>query len=196
MLVKPDDLTRKNVYKLLTGMVVPRPIAWISTISDDGIRNLAPFSFYTAISSEPPLVCVSIGHHKNRKKDTLLNIERIGEFVINTVSEECVEQMDQTALEYEASVDEFAEAGLTAEPSAIVKPPRVKEAKMAMECRLYESLALGADFTLVIGQVVAFHIAEEVYVPDCKIDHAKVKVVGRMAGSYTRTTDLFAVKRR
>jgi len=195
MLVKPEELTRKNVYKLLTGMVVPRPIAWISTISDEGIRNLAPFSFFTPVSSEPPLVCVSIGHHKNRKKDTLINIEKTGEFVINTVSEELAEQMDQTAHPYEEYVDEFAEAGLTPEPSAFVKPPRVKEAKMAMECRLYEALNLGADFTLVIGQAVAFHIADELYIPDCKIDHAKAKIVGRMAGNYARIRDLFEVDR-
>ncbi len=196
MQFKPDDLARKDVYKLLTGIVVPRPIAWISTISEEGTLNVAPFSFYTAISSEPPLVCVSIGRHKNRKKDTMVNIETTKEFVINSVSEELVEQMDRSAIEFEASVNEFEQVGLTPEPSIIVKPPRVKEAKIAMECKLYERLAFGADFTLVIGQVVHFHIAEEVYVPNCKIDHTKLKAVGRMAGSYVRTTDVFPVTRR
>jgi flavin reductase (DIM6/NTAB) family NADH-FMN oxidoreductase RutF len=196
MQFKPDDLARKDVYKLLTGIVVPRPIAWISTISEEGTLNVAPFSFYTAISSEPPLVCVSIGRHKNRKKDTMVNIETTKEFVINSVSEELVEQMDRSAIEFEASVNEFEQVGLTPEPSIIVKPPRVKEAKISMECKLYECLALGADFRLVIGQVVTFHIAEEVYVPNCKIDHTKLKAVGRMAGSYVRTTDMFPVTRR
>ncbi|MBO8162104.1 MAG: flavin reductase family protein [Brevibacillus sp.] len=196
MYCKPEDLARKDVYKLLSGIVVPRPIAWISTLSGEGILNLAPFSFYTAISSDPPLVCVSIGSHKNRKKDTMVNIESTKEFVINSVSEELVEQMDQSAIEYEASVNEFEQVGLTPEPSIMVKVPRVKEAKISMECKLFECLALGVDFTLVIGQVVNFYIAEEVYLPNYKIDHAKVKAVGRMAGSYARTTDIFPVTRR
>jgi flavin reductase (DIM6/NTAB) family NADH-FMN oxidoreductase RutF len=191
-----EDLSKKDVYKLLTGIVVPRPIAWISTISGEGTPNLAPFSFYTAISSDPPLVCVSIGRHKHRKKDTLVNIETTREFVINSVSEELVEQMDQSAIEFEAAVNEFEQVGLTPEPSIIVNPPRVREAKISMECKLHERLALGVDVTLVIGRVVAFHIAEEVYVPDFKINHAKVKAVGRMAGSYVRTTDCFPVMRR
>ena len=159
-------------------------------------RELAPFSFFTAISSEPPLVCISIGSHKDRKKDTLVNIETTKEFVINSVSEEWVEQMDQTGTPFEASVNEFEQVGLTPEASLIIKPPRVKEAKVSMECKLYELLALGADFTLVIGQVVNFHIAKEVYLPDYKIDHTQLKAVGRLAGSYARTTDNFPVKRR
>lgn len=197
MTVDPQSTRHIDIYKLLIGSIVPRPIALVSTESDDGIRNLAPFSFFTGISSKPALICFCPGPRPagGLRKDTLENISRTKEFVVNIVSEEIAEAMNLTAGEYPPEVDEFALAGLTAIPSDLVRPPRVAESHVNMECRLYLSIEfsdLPGGGNLVIGEVLRFHVDDRI-VENFKIDPDKLRAVGRMGGptGYTRTRDRF-----
>jgi len=145
----PDELGARRFYRLLTASVVPRPIAWVSTRSAAGVDNLAPHSFFTVACVDPPMVqFTSVG-----VKDSLRNVRATGEFVVCLASEPLFEQVNATATDFPAGVSEFAEVGLTPEPSAVVAPPRVAESPVALECRLERALELG-DSTVVIGRVV------------------------------------------
>ena len=197
MTVDPGSARHIDIYKLMIGSIVPRPIALVSTVSHDGIRNLAPFSFFTGISSKPTLICFCPGPRPagGPRKDTLENISRTKEFVVNIVSEEIAEAMNLTAGEYPPEADEFAIAGLTAIPSDLVRPPRVAESYVNMECRLYLSIEfseLPGGGNLVIGEVLRFHVDDRI-VENFKIDPDKLRAVGRMGGptGYTRTRDRF-----
>lgn len=197
MTVDPQTARHIDIYKLMIGSIVPRPIALVSTVSHDGIRNLAPFSFFTGISSKPTLICFCPGPRPagSARKDTLENISRTKEFVVNIVSEEIAEAMNLTAGEYPPDVDEFAIAGLTAIPSDLIRPPRVAESHVNMECRLYLSLEfseLPGGGNLIIGEVLRFHVDDRV-VENFKIDPDQLRAVGRMGGptGYTRTRDRF-----
>jgi len=197
LIVDPQSTRHIDIYKLLIGSIVPRPIALVSTVSHDGIRNLAPFSFFTGISSKPALICFCPGPRPDGglRKDTLENITRTKEFVVNIVSEEIAEAMNLTSGEYPPEVDEFAIAGLTAIPSDLVKPPRVAESHVNMECRLYLSIEfseLPGGGNLVIGEVLRFHVDDRI-VENFKIDPDQLRAVGRMGGptGYTRTRDRF-----
>lgn len=157
-------------HTVYNALVVPRPIGWISTLSADGVVNLAPFSFFNSISANPPCVMYCPNSYKpgtREHKDSLTNVEATGEFVFNMCTYELREQMIITAAHSPASVDEMAEAGLEAAPSVNVKPPRVKASPIAMECRLLQVVDLprGADGSrsnVVIGQVVGIHVADDV----------------------------------
>ncbi|HEV2447372.1 MAG TPA: flavin reductase family protein [Candidatus Sulfopaludibacter sp.] len=197
MTVDPQTARHIDIYKLMIGSIVPRPIALVSTVSDDGIRNLAPFSFFTGISSKPAMICFCPGPRAAgaARKDTLENISRTKEFVVNIVSEEIAEAMNLTAGEYPPDTDEFAIAGLTAIPSDLVRPPRVAESHVNMECRLYLSIEfseLPGGGNLVIGEVLRFHVDDRM-VDNFKIDPDQLRAVGRMGGptGYTRTRDRF-----
>ncbi len=196
MTVDPKAERYVDVYKLLIGSIVPRPIALVSTISTEGVHNLAPFSYFTAISSRPALVCFCPGPRAadSARKDTLRNICTSREFVINVVSEEIAEKMNLTSGEYPPEVDEFALAGLTPIPSDVVKPPRVAESHVNMECKLtltIEFSELPGGGNLVIGEVVRLHV-DDAIVSNFKIDPDKLRAIGRMGGnSYTRTRDRF-----
>ena len=197
MTVDPQTARHIDIYKLMIGSIVPRPIALVSTVSHDGIRNLAPFSFFTGISSKPTMICFCPGPRPagGSRKDTLENISRTKEFVVNIVSEEIAEAMNLTAGEYPPDADEFAIAGLTAIPSDLVRPPRVAESHVNMECRLYLSIEfseLPGGGNLVIGEVLRFHVDDRI-VENFKIDPDKLRAVGRMGGptGYTRTRDRF-----
>jgi flavin reductase (DIM6/NTAB) family NADH-FMN oxidoreductase RutF len=200
----PAQLTPQENYKLLAGSVLPRPIAFVSTINPDGVRNLAPYSFFTVASANPPVLCFSpsVREPKSglaRHKDTLENIRLTGEFVVNIVSEDFAAQMNQTATQVPPSVDEFELAGLTPLPSEVVRAPRVAESRVQMECRLLQiievsKLPLGGS--LVLGEVVRFHVSDTVLGDALHIDPDKLQAVGRMAGSdYIRTADRFALDR-
>ena len=202
MNVQPNELEWRNAYKLIVGSILPRPIAMVSTISKEGVSNIAPFSFYTAISAEPLLVCFSPMRKgtDGSKKDTLINIEETKEFVIHVVSEDIVEKMNITATAFNPDIDEFEEAGFTKINSIVVKPPRIKESKVQLECTLHQVLHFGdhpGAGSLVIGKVEMVHIDDELYY-DGKINTQKLNPVGRMAGHmYTRSiSDMFELVRK
>jgi flavin reductase (DIM6/NTAB) family NADH-FMN oxidoreductase RutF len=198
------SLAPVEAYKLLSGSVVPRPIAWVSSLDADGVPNLAPFSFFTVVSANPPVVCFcpSVREAKNgmrATKDTLENIRTTGEFVVNIVSEETAEAMNQTAAQLPPEANEFAHACLTPIPGEQVRAPRVAEAKVQMECRLRQIVEVSAEVmggSLVLGDVVRFHISDSVLEPDFHVAPEKLRAVGRMAGSgYVRTRDGFELQR-
>jgi len=198
MRVDPKKQTTKENYKLLIGSILPRPIAFVSTISAKGIPNLAPFSFFTGITANPPTLCFAVARRgkESVKKDTLANIEETREFVVNIVTEEIAEPMNKTGRDFPPEIDEFVEAGLTPQASSIVKPPRVKESPLNMECRLRQIVEIGADEpgagSLVIGEVVLYHIDDKLY-KDGRIDTKLLRPVGRLAGNdYTTLGKIFS----
>jgi flavin reductase (DIM6/NTAB) family NADH-FMN oxidoreductase RutF len=184
-------------YMLLVGSIVPRPIAFVSTISREGVANLAPFSFFNAVCAEPPVICFSVGN-RDPAKDTIANIRANGEFVVNIVTEEIAEQMNLCSGNYPAGVSEFSVSGLTPEPSELVKPHCVRESPVNMECRmlqLVEVSKLPAGATMVIGEVIRFHFDHSI-AGNGGIDPAKLHAVGRMGGNgYIRTRDRFEMIR-
>lgn len=200
MIIDPGAESPRNVYKVMIGAIVPRPIAFISTLGADGIRNLAPFSFFTAISANPPVICFSpmIRGSDSTRKDTLRNIEATREFVVNIVSENFVQQMNTCSGEYPPEVDEFEVSGLTPLPSDMVRPARVKEARVNMECKLVQVVHVSErplGGSIVLGEVLRFHV-DDTIVEDFRIDPDKLSAVGRMGGAtYVRTTDRFDLVR-
>ena len=192
MIIDPSELDTVSVYKLLSGAVVPRPIAWVSTRSQEGILNLAPFSFFTVASREPPMLAISIGPRTDGEeyaKDTLTNIRETKEFVINMVSVELANAMHETAINHPPEVDEFTRSGVTPAKSEIIKTPRVAESKISMECTLEQILELGSDY-LVIGQLHRYHIEDDL-INNGRIDLKKLDPLGRMAGNFTKVETLF-----
>ena len=199
MLIDPSTLENREVYKLLIGTVVPRPIAWVSSISADGKPNLAPFSYFNIACAHPPTLLFCPNRRADgAKKDTLLNIEATGEFVIHIVDEHTVYAMNQSSAEYPSGVNEFEKAGLTALPSTRVRPPRVAESPVAFECELVQIVGLGdgpSGGEIVIGRVVLIHVRDDVR-PDSHIDLRALAPVARLAGSgYARVTDTFELQR-
>lgn len=200
MIIKSEDTSPKDLYKLMIGIVVPRPIAWVSTISEDGTNNLAPYSFFNAISGDPPVVCFAPSRKPagDNKKDTLRNLESSGVFVVNIVSEHLAEAMNQSAADVPPEVDEFALAGVSVEPATMIQAPMVKEALAKMECRVSQIIPLGDRPTsgiLVLGDVLCFHFAEGL-VDNFKVDPAMLNAVGRMGGtSYCDTRHRFDLTR-
>lgn len=196
MIVDPCSTDYTSVYKVLIGSVVPRPIAFVSSISPDGAFNLAPFSFFTVASSHPPVLAFTVGNRAKAdpRKDTLRNITSVREFVVNVVSEEFAEKMNLCSGEYPPEVDEFQVSGLTPIPSDLVKPPRVAESHVNMECRLLYTISMSglvSGGNLVLGEVIRFHV-DDAYVNNYRIDQDKLRAIGRMGGSgYTRTRDRF-----
>jgi flavin reductase (DIM6/NTAB) family NADH-FMN oxidoreductase RutF len=160
----PDELGARPFYKILTSVVVPRPIAWVSTRSAEGVDNLAPHSFFTVSCVDPPMVqFTSVG-----VKDSLRNVRATGEFVVCMATEPMFEQVNATATDFPSEVSELSTVGLTAEPSLRVKPPRVAESPVALECKLHAAITLG-DSTVVIGRIVHASIAEEVWADDGRL---------------------------
>ena len=196
MIVDPGVADHSSVYKLLIGSVVPRPIAFVSSISPEGAFNVAPFSFFTVASSNPPVLVFTVGRRAtpDPRKDTLRNITTAREFVVNIVSEEFGPKMNICAGDYPPDVDEFQLSGLTPIPSDLVKAPRVAESHINMECRLMYTIEMSGlvnGGNLVLGEVLRFHI-DDAYFNNYRIDQNKLRAIGRMAGnSYTRTEDRF-----
>jgi flavin reductase (DIM6/NTAB) family NADH-FMN oxidoreductase RutF len=200
VIIDPSQESAQNIYKLMVGAIVPRPIAFVSTVSAAGVPTLAPFSFFTAISANPPVICFSpaVRASDGLQKDTLRNIEATGEFVVNVVSEEFAAQMNACSAEFPPEVNEFEVSGLTAVPSELVKPPRVAESRIQMECRLVQVVHVSAKplgGSLVIGEVLRFHVDEAVC-QDFRIDPDQLRAIGRMGGpTYARTADRFDMPR-
>ncbi len=196
----PAALGQVGMYRFLISTIVPRPIAFISTISPEGIVNLAPFSFFNGVSSNPPCVMVSITRKSDGdKKDTLRNIEATRQFVLNTTPEWLAQQMNQCSAEYPYGVSELEKVGLTAVPSLRVKPPRIGESPVQMECELYETLEIGdgsmGSATIVVGKIVMAHVAESAW-KDGKATFEELKPLSRLGGlSYGKTSDVFDLPR-
>ena len=198
MILDSRNMSLHDLYRLLSGTVLPRPIAFVSTVGPDGVYNLAPFSFYTILCSKPAMVGVSVARRDGgEKKDTARNIELAGDFVINMVTEELTERMNITAADFPPGVDEFQKARLTPLQSDMVKSPRLAESPINLECRLDRVLEFGRTpaSSFFVGEVVRFHIKDEFY-QNGRLDFKKMKPIGRLAGdSYCRITDLFDMKR-
>jgi flavin reductase (DIM6/NTAB) family NADH-FMN oxidoreductase RutF len=199
MKIDPKGLEWKEAHELLASVVVPRPIAFVSTVGDDGIYNVAPYSFFAPIAVKPMLVGFNVGWKANgQKKDTLINIESCREFVINVVNENLAEAMNKASKEYPTSVDEFKAVGLTPVRAELVKPPMVGESPVNMECRLLQILEFGISprrTSFIIGQVVRVYIKDELYTNDM-VKMSALKAIARMGQDcYCRTTDIFEMRR-
>ncbi|MEC9308447.1 MAG: flavin reductase family protein [Chloroflexota bacterium] len=197
--MKLDPKTFDSFYRVLTGVVVPRPIAFVSTVSSEGVPNLAPYSFFNVVASDPPTIVFSSSRHTGlKRKDTLANIEETGEFVVNVVVDDIAEAMNMTAAEFPEDVDEFEISGLTPIASDLVKAPRVSESPVNMECRLNQIIPLGNDGHangLVIGEIVLMHVRDDL-IDGHRINHQLLKPTGRLAGSmYCHTSDVYEMPR-
>lgn len=198
MQLDPRTLEPISVYKLLISSVVPRPIAWVSSVDATGVHNLAPFSYFMAITDEPPTIAFSCSARAGAgKKDTLRNVEETGEFVVNIADDDRAEAMNLSSGDYPPDVDEFAVTRLTAAPSAVVKAPRVAEAPINMECKLVQVLPVGKKANLVIGQVVQWHVRDDVYdAATGRLDMHRLRPVGRLCGNlYSHIHQIFEMKR-
>ena len=192
----------------MTDLVAPRPIAWVSSEDGQGRRNLAPFSYFQAVCSHPPMIVLAIAWHPDgRMKDSLANILERREFVVSHVGEAQLEAMNQTSAPFDPEVSEWDAVGVTAEPATVVGPPRVAEALAHLECRLSHAIPLGVgapgkpSTTLVVAEVVHFAVAADLLTRDARgrllpIDPARLAAVGRLGGiAYTRTTDRVSLAR-
>ena len=204
MVIDPQSFDRFNM--ILTGVVVPRPIAFVSTRSTEGIVNLAPYSFFNAMAYRPPTLVFSSSRRApgwaDKRKDTLTNIEETGEYVVNIVVDDIAAAMNATAAEYPAHISEFDIAGLTEAPSELVKAPRVAESPVNMECRLVQVVNIGEHphaHGIVIGEIVRMHLRDDLiyHGPNgARIDHAALRPTGRLAGNmYCRTDDVYELIR-
>ena len=197
LIVDPASSPSIVSYKLLIGSIVPRPIAFVSTLSEAGVYNLAPFSFFNAVCGEPPVISFASGI-RTPPKDTLANIRASGEFVVNIVTETIAQQMNLCSGEYSAEIDEFEISGLTPVASDLVRPPRVLESPVNMECKVLQIVDVSTrprGGSLVLGEVVRFHIDNAV-VDNFRIDPEHLRAVGRMGGNeYIRTRDRFEMIR-
>jgi flavin reductase (DIM6/NTAB) family NADH-FMN oxidoreductase RutF len=180
MLFDPRSLPTRDVYRFLISAVVPRPIAFVSTVSAAGHTNLAPFSYFNAISSEPPLVTIAISDRGDDPKDTLRNIRETNEFVVNVVSEPLLDAMVHTAGEWPRSTSEFGASGLTPAASERVRPPYVAESPLQLECVLHREIPLGNSI-LIVGEVILGRVRDDVMV-DGRVDPAKLAPIGRLGG--------------
>jgi flavin reductase (DIM6/NTAB) family NADH-FMN oxidoreductase RutF len=188
------------VYRALVSAVTPRPIAWVTTLDDKDRVNLAPFSFFNAFGANPPVVVFSPTLRRDgSKKDTLLNLESVPEFVLNAAVNDLAAQVNATSAELPRGQSEAAHAGLTLSPSAKVRPPRVAESPVHLECRVRQIIPIGEGAiaaNLVIGEVLLIHIKDRVLDAKGQIDPRKLRTIARLGGnSYCRTTDLFEMER-
>lgn len=187
----PKSSDPRSVYRLLQACVVPRPIAWVTSLSAKGAANLAPFSFFMAHCSTPPIVSISVGPREGKSKDTRRNVEETGEFVVNSVTEEVLEAVLVSAQDFDPDVCEIGQAGLTPLPSLKVRPPRIAESPIQMECRLHKAVYLGVEelgWAVLFGEVVHFHVADALW--DGSHISTDFAPLGRYYGPlYCRTKD-------
>lgn len=200
MQFNPEEIEQSAIYKLLTGSIIPRPIGWISTIDENGINNLAPFSYFNAVGDDPPHVIFSTVCGNNTNKDTLNNVLTNKQFVVNMVTEAIVEQMNATSQAVPSNVDEFELVGLTPIASTKIKPMRVKESPITFECEMVHHYFLEnhkqGGACIVIGRIVMMHIDKSVLLDNYKINMETYKPVARLAGSnYSKIGEMFSIKR-
>lgn len=196
----PASSSPVQLYHQLIRCIVPRPIAWVSTISPGGGSNLAPFSFFTGVGINPPTLCFCpMNRRDGSKKDTLLNLEEVPEFVVNVVPADLAEGMNLSAADLDRETSEFEASGIAVSPALKVRPPRVERSPVHLECVVHEILNLGQGplgSNLVIGRIVHIEIAESVLDAEGLIDPARLDLIGRMGGdAYATTRDRFEMKR-
>lgn len=192
-----DEIDHQQCYRLLIGSIVPRPIAWVSSMDADGVPNLAPFSFFSIASHYPPLVTLAVGEREKQLKDTSANISTTKGYVIHTVTDGWENQMNASAANYAPGQDEFAEIGLETVPSDLVDAPRIKDCPVAMECTFEQLLEFGDEWKthLVIGRVLRWHVREDLMLEEKYINPHKLAPVGRLGGPrYCRTHSIFQMK--
>jgi flavin reductase (DIM6/NTAB) family NADH-FMN oxidoreductase RutF len=206
MILNASEIPFNELYNIMLNSVGPRPVAWVSTISASGQPNLAPFSFFNAVCAKPPLLGFAPAMRSPKKadasqgepKDTLRNIRETGEFVVNVVTYDLREQMNLTAGDYDASVNEFELAKLKPGASSVVRPPRVAESPVSFECQLYQILEFSTEpngGSFVIGRIVSIHIKDD-HLKEGKLDRNSLDLIGRMGGmQYTRTIERFEMVR-
>jgi len=200
MELDPDQLNTRTMYEWMIHSILPRPIAWVSTVSASGIANLAPFSFFQGVCARPPtLMFCPVNHRDGSPKDTLRNIEATGEFVVNTVSAADAESMNATSAMLGFEESEFERFGIAAAPSMVVRPPRVGSASVAFECRLDRIIRVSegpAGGNIVLGRIVRMYVADTVIGAGGYPDPDRLDLVGRMGGTdYLRTRDRFSIDR-
>jgi len=188
--IDPEHLDRKAAYKLMISVIVPRPIALVSTISAEGRTNLAPFSFFNGVSSQPPIVMLAVGGRRTGRKDTWNNIEATGEFVVNVVIPEIVDAMVVASGDYPPEVDEIDLTRLTRVPSRRVRPPRIGESPVQMECRL-EKMEEVAGTALILGRVLLYHVRDDL-LEGGGVDPSRLRPIARLGGElYSRLGEIF-----
>jgi flavin reductase (DIM6/NTAB) family NADH-FMN oxidoreductase RutF len=200
MLIDAQQAAPRDIYQLMVRCITPRPIAWVSTLSPRGIANLAPFSFFNGICGNPPaLLFCPVNRPDGGKKDTLINLEASGEFVVNVVSAALAAAMNATSAEVPYETDEFALAGLATAPGLRVRAPRVRDAPVSFECVVHQIVAVGEGplaAHVVIGRIVAIEVADAVLGPDGQVDARRLDTVGRLGGNqYCHTRELFELVR-
>jgi flavin reductase (DIM6/NTAB) family NADH-FMN oxidoreductase RutF len=199
MEISPESRSRQDIYKILIGTVLPRPIAWVSTVDPSGNINLAPFSFFTVASVNPPILCFSPLLQENAiEKDTLANINQTGEFVVNIVSYGLAQTMNRTSGPYPSDVNEFDMAGVTSKQSTFVEPPCVADSLVNFECKLQQIIPLGSEpmaGNLILGKVCNIHIHPDI-VRNGEVDNEALDAIGRLGGNmYTTIRDCFEMER-
>lgn len=199
MKIEPSTLRGRELHDFFSSIVVPRPIAFISTVDAEGRYNAAAYSAFIRLTLDPPVVVFASGRRGLKKKDTVINIEAVGDFVVNMVDENLAEAMNQASANYPPEIDEIKEVGLTALKSDHVKSPRIAEAPISMECKLVQTLELGSKpnrSSIILGEVLVVHIRDEI-ITQGKVDPHKAKIIGRMGEDniYCRTTDIFIMDR-
>jgi flavin reductase (DIM6/NTAB) family NADH-FMN oxidoreductase RutF len=202
MKVDPSTISAGEAYGWQAATILPRPIAWVATLNEDGSANLAPFSFFTGVSSDPPTVLICVARKRKepdgtrQRKDTWRNIERTGEFVVHVVNAALGEPMNATARDLPYGVDEIAQVGLTKLACDKVAAPRIAEAPVAMECKLERIVEVGRTGTaVIIGEILLWHISDDILV-EGRIDPHRIDAIGRMGGAgYVRTRDIFEMSR-
>lgn len=194
MIIDPSDLDAAANYKILIGSVIPRPIAWVSTVSPDGVGNLAPISFFTVVGRKPPRVSLSLQTKADglTLKDTFNNIRDTGEFVTNMATIAYATAVQKSAVEYPSDVDEFEVLELETVPSAVVTPPRLAVAPIAFECKVFKIFSSPDGLGNVVwGDVVRFYIRDDLYLPSGRIDIPALSPIARLAGEYSVTDTTF-----
>ena len=199
VILDPTELEPVDGYKLLIGLVVPRPIAWVGTLDADGRPNLAPYSFFNGVAATPPHVMFStIGSGASAGKDTLVNVRATGEFSVNLVTEEVAEPMNLTSGNYAPEVNEFEVAEVTAVDGQVIAAPLVAESKASFECRVVDIIRVGDQpmpGNVVIGEVLRFHVAGSL-LDGTRVDQEQLRAIGRLGGpQYTRTREIFSMER-
>lgn len=192
------NLAGPERYKLMSAVITPRPIAWLTTLSREGVRNAAPYSFFNMMGAEPPLVAIGIMRRPDGSyKDSARNIIETGEFVVNLVAESDAAAMNLTCIDAPPEIDELELTQISTAPSTAIAPPRIASAPVAMECRLFQSIDAGLS-TVILGEVLHFHIDDALVDPSkLHVDTLAMRLVARMhgAGWYARSTDLFQLER-